>query len=375
MKAPVEIYGDLLSLVVRNPSFEMKEIVKDDIIYRIFNYRIASYQDFMEPSALEARGIMFEVGKSGEFIRIASRPFEKFFNYMENPSTIGLDLSKVKEIWDKADGSMLSTYIHNKYNFSPDVMFKTRKMLDIPQITEANKYANANKDLRDFIIAQTLLNRTVICEWTAPDNRIVLEYKEPKLIILAVRDNETGKYIDLNDILPAQVNSCLCKSWHTYNIPIFLEDKLPKLEGIEGIVAVMESGQRVKFKTEWYQLRHGTIDVVLTPKRLFETLLDEKYDELVSINKDIPYLLEKIEKMYQIVVNNYNQMVFEVENLYKIDKDLDRKSFAIKYSSHPFFGLIMSLYLGKNVDYKKYMMKRWYDEFSKNFTEKEQMEV
>lgn len=375
MKAPVEIYGDLLSLVVRNPSFEMKEIVKDDIIYRIFNYRIASYQDFMEPSALEARGIMFEVGKSGEFIRIASRPFEKFFNYMENPSTIGLDLTKVKEIWDKADGSMLSTYTHNKYNFSRDVMFKTRKMLDISQITEANKYANANKDLRDFIIEQTLLNRTVICEWTAPDNRIVLEYKEPKLIILAVRDNETGKYIDLNDILPAQVNSYLCKSWHTYNIPIFLEDKLPKLEGIEGIVAVMESGQRVKFKTEWYQLRHGTIDVVLTPKRLFETLLDEKYDELVSINKDIPYLLEKIEKMYQIVVNNYNQMVFEVENLYKIDKDLDRKSFAIKYSSHPFFGLIMSLYLGKNVDYKKYMMKRWYDEFSKNFTEKEQMEV
>ncbi len=365
-----KLYSDLLVLVEKNDAFEMKEIVKDNLIYRIFNYRLASYTDFLEPGAMEARGIMFEVNEAGDMIRLASRPFKKFFNYNENPMTIGLDLTKVVSILDKADGTMLSTYWHiNRFGF------KTRKMLDVAQIWDADKwiYADENKSLFYWTAAQTGAGRTVIFEWTAPDNRIVLEYKEPKLIVLGVRDNLTGEEIPIHDEEILNKYFVDPVFMHKKVIPEYLENILPKSEGIEGVVAIFEDNQRVKFKTEWYQLRHGTIDLVLTPVRLFNSILDEKYDELKVINKEIPYLLEKIEKMYSLVRHYLREMTSDVEESYKAFKELDRKSYAIQLKDRKYFGLMMAKYLGQEVNYKKAMQNLWKDQLSKNFSEKEYM--
>lgn len=55
----------------------------DDTYYRIFNYRLASYSDFILPSALECRGIMFEVDFGGRYVNLVCRPMKKFFNVNE----------------------------------------------------------------------------------------------------------------------------------------------------------------------------------------------------------------------------------------------------------------------------------------------------
>ncbi len=99
-----KIYDELSTLVEANEAFFFNDWEFEGAIYRNFNYRLASYTDFCQPSALECRGIMFEIDADNKPVRLASLPFEKFFNLYENPFTIDLDLSKVKEIADKADG-------------------------------------------------------------------------------------------------------------------------------------------------------------------------------------------------------------------------------------------------------------------------------
>lgn len=374
MKNPELVYQELLNLCRRNQSFELKEIVIDGHIYHIFNYRIASWSDFQEPSAIEARGIMFLVDENRNFIRLVCRPLMKFFNFMENPDTTGLDLSKTALIYDKADGTMLATYMHKG-----EMRFKTRKMLETKQISDAEEYLRSHRYLYTLLYDLTHIGLTVICEWVAPDNRIVLEYKEPKLIVLAIRGLFNGEEASIemfrgNPILEDYLAK---KIQPVDDLKLFLENKLPTLEDIEGCVAIMEDGKRVKFKTDWYQLRHGTIDIILTPKRLFEALLDEKYDELISINSEIPYLIEKIKKMFQIVRRELNELTSKVDQFYQANRGLDRKSYAIlgqgSLDSRT-FGLAMSKYLGREIDYKKAMVNLWHDSISKKFEEREYMQ-
>ena len=113
-----KLHHDLTALVAASAdkTFFSKTVSLDNrTYYRIFNYGMfASYTSFLQPGALECRGIMFEIDKDNVPIRLACLPMEKFFNLHENPSTMNLNLAEeVVEIQEKADGSLMSTYIHN----------------------------------------------------------------------------------------------------------------------------------------------------------------------------------------------------------------------------------------------------------------------
>ena len=78
------LYNDLMKLCDENEAFYYTDQQVDGRYYRIFLHRLASYTDFLEPNALEGRGVMFEMdneGKDALPIRLASLPFSKFFNY------------------------------------------------------------------------------------------------------------------------------------------------------------------------------------------------------------------------------------------------------------------------------------------------------
>ena len=85
-----ELYNNLMALCDNDdtPFFysdQVKSLGRDGLeYYRIFSYHFTNKESWLLPSALEARGIMFETTDSGEFIRIASRPMQKFFNRGES---------------------------------------------------------------------------------------------------------------------------------------------------------------------------------------------------------------------------------------------------------------------------------------------------
>ena len=352
------LYDDLMALVASNEAFYFQDFTRDDKTYRIFNYRLASYTDFLAPGALQCRGTMFEVN-GDQAVRLAALPMEKFFNISENPSTMNLDLSSVVEIQEKADGSLMSTYIHNDQLF-----LKSKGSLYSEQAIAAMKWVDKITELRDRLYRLTKLGFTVNLEWCSPEHRIVLGYMEPTLKVLNVRNNMTGEYLPLTENNPF-------KEWMVETIktddPVRFVQSIPAMQDVEGYVIRLASGQRVKIKCDWYLSLHHAKDNVNNPRRLFETILDEGIDDLRSMFATDPVAMKTIDEMQVKVDHIYNSMVKIVENFYNENKDLDRKSYAIKGQQAPelksgnlsFFGLVMNKYAGKSIDYKYFLKNKW----------------
>lgn len=360
-----KLYADLMGLVASNEAFYFQDFDRDNKLYRIFNYRLASYTDFQKPGALECRGIMFEVNpkwvdvagekvKVFEVIRLASLPMEKFFNLNENPSTMDLDLSTVVAIEEKADGSLMSTYTHDG-----ELFLKSKGSLYSDQAIAAMKWLN-NEPLRLKKALHFLTDKglTVNLEWCSPEHRIVLGYVKPALKVLNIRDNLDGSYVSARGLFD-EVN--LVKVVNTDD-PVAFVNAIPAMVDVEGFVLVLESGQRVKVKCEWYLSLHHAKDSVNNPRRLFECILDEGVDDLRSMfHADVVAMLI-IDQMQEKVTHIYNEMVKTVEAYYEANKALTRKEYAIKGQQelvHMNFKLAMDKYTGKVPNYKEYLKSKW----------------
>lgn len=97
------LYNDLMALCQKKDLFFFHDRVLDDVTYRVFSYHFASYTDWLEPSALECRGVMFRV-EGEEFRELVSISQPKIFNIYENPFVMDPDFSSVTHFEEKADG-------------------------------------------------------------------------------------------------------------------------------------------------------------------------------------------------------------------------------------------------------------------------------
>jgi len=360
-----------MTIVDESEAFYFKDFELDDSIYRIFNYRLASYTEFLRPSAMECRGHMFEVTSAGydaQPIRLASLPVEKFFNLNENPMTMDLDLSTAVEVGVKADGSLISTYLHYNKNEpgSVELRLKSKGSLSSDQAIAAMEWLKLpqNEDFYKELKGAATLGYTVNLEWVSPENRIVLSYDEPSLIVLNVRYHDDGSYVHYNDV-DADVFPNILDRWISFedveDAPSFAQN-IPDMQGVEGFVIRLASGQRVKVKTLWYLALHHTKDNINSPRRLFEAVLEEATDDMRTLFVDDPIALQTIADMEVFVEKHYNHMVDTVERFYERNKHQDRKTYAIlgqEELNRTFFGLAMSKYLGKDVSYKDTMKKNW----------------
>lgn len=356
-----KIFNDLNRLCDSNEAFFFNDWILDDHIYRNFNYRLASYTDFCESSALECRGIMFEITEDGEPIRLASFPFEKFFNHLENPFTMDLDLSTIVEIADKADGSLITTYMHN------DVLrVKTKGSLTSEQAIAAEAFLRKPKNtaFRNELLQAERTGCTVIMEFVGPNNRIVLPYMDAHLKVLGVRYREDGSYISFYDIDTEHFPEILSR-WTqiiTVDDPEAYINSVDDMQGVEGVVFELASGQRVKKKCSWYLALHHTKDSINCPRRLYEAVLEEATDDMRSLFHDDPLAIKMISEMEEFVEVRYNHLVDIVERYYERNKEMERKDYAIlgqKELNKLEFGLAMQKYTGNDFSYKEVMKKRW----------------
>ena len=358
-----KLYNELLALVEVNEAFFFNDWELGGKWYRNFNYRLASYTDFCQPSALECRGIMFEMARplNPVPVRLASIPFEKFFNLFENPFTMDLDLNDIVEIADKADGSLITTYMHDGV-----LQVKTKGSLTSDQAMNANAFLRLeeNAAFRAELIKGEELGCTIIMEWCAPDNRIVLPYETPHLKVLGVRNRADGSYVHFEDIDAEHFPETL----NRWTEIIQTDDKeayihaVDDMQKVEGVVFRMANGQRVKKKGLWYLALHHTKDSITIPRRLFETVLEEASDDLRTLFHDDPLAIKMIEEMEAFVEEKYNHMVDTVERFYERNKHMDRKEYALlgqEELDRMYFGLAMNRYVGKDVDYKAFLKGKW----------------
>ena len=310
---------------------------------------------------------MFEVDSEGNAIRLAALPQEKFFNLYENPSTMDLDLNEVESIEVKCDGSLISTYFHDG-----QLRLKSKGSLSSDQALDAVSWLDAheNKAYRKQLYWATVDGCTVNLEWVSPNNRIVLGYEKPHLIMLNMRDNFTGKtfYFGEED---EPISHWIAIKDVIYNPPIDLQGKspidfvadIPNMTGVEGFVVRFKSGLKVKVKTNWYLALHHTKDSINNPRRLFEAVLDEGIDDLRALFHEDLVAIKQIDEMEIKVDRLFNHMVKSVEDFYEENKHLDRKDYAIKGQTNVldkrYFGLVMLKYQNKDPEYKNYLKSKW----------------
>lgn len=386
-KFQTNLYQQLQNLVASNEAFFAKDQQLDDKIYRVFNYRLASFSDFCLPGAREARGIMFEVDTDGNPIRLACFMPSKFFNLNENPFTMNLDLSddNIDGVMDKLDGSIISTFMHGD-----KLMLKSKTSLFSDHVAQATEWLNANSYFKEKLDYFTRKGYSVHMELTSPNLRIVLGYPEVKLTILAMRRNEDGVLVtkrNFYDFFDYEFrDDGTFYYWVQEYDPVFFDvnpftqpitfkqlaglddskdkvskfiDNIKSMTGVEGYIVRLKNGEHIKIKCDWYCALHHTKDSISAPRRLFECIINEGVDDLKGMFSEDPITIERITTMEAKVVKIFNHMISTVEDFYNTNKELDRKSYAIAAQKvdDGLMGLKMNAYLGKANDYKAFAVK------------------
>lgn len=335
MSRTVELFTNLMSVVEKSEkgNFYFKDVVTSmGTRARVFSYFIASYSDWLIEDALECRGIMFELNEKNEPVRIMARPMQKFFNLKECPFTIGLDLTKMVQLMDKADGSLVSSYLDNGYLF---LKSKTAVMSDQAQKATALLNSPKYENLRATIKLYAQAGYTVNMEYVGPNNRIVLGYEEEKLIVLNIRHNETGEYAPASDLFasgslrPHVVTQYRLPDWNSVT-PEDWEAGVRAQTEIEGVIVVMSDGQLFKLKTDWYSALHRTKDSINNNKALLQSIKERASDDLRGLFADDQAALKKIEAFENAYIGTVSTYLKMCSETWQQLQGKDRRTFAIE---------------------------------------------
>lgn len=134
----------------------------------------------------ECRGLVF--GNDGKVI---SRRLHKFFNVNERDETQAdkIDLSKPHVILEKLDGSMITPI-----PIGDGIRWGTK--MGVTEVAlGAEEFVAKNPQYQELARWCIDNGKTPIFEWVSRKQRIVIDYEEDDLILIAIRDNITGEYM------------------------------------------------------------------------------------------------------------------------------------------------------------------------------------
>lgn len=308
-------------------------------------YMVASDETFRDSYSLECRGVTFDADGS-----VIGRPLPKFFNVGERADTQPsvIDWSQLAEIYEKRDGSLIHTVK------TPDgYRLKSKKSFTAPQVLAAQQWVDARPAVHEWLTKRVASDLTVIMEWTAPDNRVVIAYDQPQLTVLHIRSNSTGSFVQratleqlCADVVPLVATCDLDRGR--------LLELAQNTASIEGWVLRFSDGTLMKLKTKWY-LEHHHYMTALRERDVAEAVLDEKVDDIKTVlATDDVESLARVQRIERGVVEEIEQLARDVDALFAASAGKDRKTVAIEHREHPLFSLLMQRFSGKEPDFKKH---------------------
>lgn len=351
-------YRDALDLtrLTDSPFYESKLVV-DNFSISIFNYRLAQYSDFADNSAFEMRGLTFVFNEDGSLFK-RYLLLHKFFNLNQVPESqysLVANLG-IRSIYNKEDGSVAS-FIRLP---NGSVIGKSKMSFESDQAAGMNRLYRSNTDLKRFVDWSLDNDYVAVFEYVAPNNRIVLRYFDEELILLRLRDNKTGEYLDLSKF-SKEIGSLKMAPSDVATLDELVELS-HSIEDKEGWIIEFVNGLFIKIKTSWYCERHGLLTNDLYREHvLVRYVLDEKIDDVLGqIPEDEAEAHARIEKIIAVVKHAVSEKVKDINESYElfieggVGKDwtgdlrlqLMRKTFALKYRKERNFGYVMSLSKG-----------------------------
>lgn len=292
--------------------------------------------DFSEEICKEARGIILDSLDNWKVVRYS---FKKFFNVGEpHAATIDWDHAYATE---KIDGSLMSLwYARGEWHLSTNGTIDAYKaplgngsiiktfgeLFEIAynNITYINHYNFFNK------------KKCYTFELVSPWNRIVINYPEPKIYLLSVRDMETLQ----ETIIPVRFLLEIPRPIY-YPIQSLMDCNAIVQEMSdehEGIVVKDSQGNRVKIKTDSYvRLHHVANNGVLTLERAIDIIKANEADEFLAYFSQYTNYFDSIKVVLSDNSKDLSQIKFEVECWKMKHPEDSKKDFAlhIKNSKNP----------------------------------------
>ena len=273
----------------------------------------------------ECRGLLFH--KDGT---IMSRRLHKFFNVNERDETqfYEIDFNRPHVILEKLDGSMITPVV-------TDAGTRWGTKMGITEVSLGAELFVAH-NLKYTIFAEYVMSLgfTPIFEWCSRKQRIVIDYPEDRLVLLALRNNVSGEYkpYDFMSLLADQFNIDAVKTYVGNPMSMaHLMEETKDSEGIEGYIIRFDNGHMLKMKGEWYLRIHKTKDNLTHEKNVIDLLVNEKMDDVKAFMMD-----EDRKRVDEFEATFWDGFARQVESYDKyfgmvLASKLDRKEYALKW--------------------------------------------
>lgn len=166
----------------------------------VYQYsQIESFPFKRNPVVIESRGVVLDNN-----LKVIARPFDRFFNYGEDDVCPNINWSEC-HIYEKIDGSLIKIFHYNGnwYAGTKKTVYGNTDVNGFNVMFKDLVYKAFNVNTQEEFnsIFEGFEGSTLIFELTSRENRVVTSYEGTQIWLLAVRDNVTGNYIDINEVI------------------------------------------------------------------------------------------------------------------------------------------------------------------------------
>lgn len=294
----------------------------------LYNYtERATYARLWTPETRQCRGLIVEQATG----RIVCRPFDKFFNVGETSET-ALEalhnLPNAPELTEKLDGSMVAVWRDgNILRASTRGSFTSSQAAAALAWLTARGYTARNWPAGSY---------TVIGEWCAPDNRVVLSYPQAELRLIGARALYDGADFDYFALRLLADELCLpVVGAYTGDLAAAVAAQ-NTLTGAEGWVARWPGGFRVKIKTADYLRLHRIVSGFSAERMREALLLGEAERYMAELPEE---LRAEAESVYAEIKRRAAERAEAATGIYATLAPLlsaeGRKGYALAVQRHP----------------------------------------
>jgi RNA ligase. len=336
----------------------------------LFHYSpIPTYSGDWNNLTIISRGIVYDL----DLNKVVAHSYDKFHNYMEKEYLLPHNLPKCGyEIVTKLDGS--EGILYPPKENSP-LRIITKGGFDSEQGKFATELLYSKyKNQVDFIIKHKLWEKYTITFEILYDksnpNKIVVNYDEPDLKVIGIRDLQTGECLPYEVV----IESAKQMGFPATDIHDLLLDDILKLSetmsNFEGWVVRYSNGLYMKIKCKEYLESHGA-RFGTSPKYVFLLLQQEKYDDFISsVKEEFQYVPNNIRDSLVSFVEERTKKIHEIYD--SIPKFESQKDFALYVQQNidkEYMGYMFELRNKGNIDLFKRRwseMKHYYKEWLDN---------
>lgn len=231
--------------------------------FRVYTYELERTSSFPSPlrasSATEARRFALRRECRGLTFddegRLIARKLHKFFHLDDREESLARTFAAERpRILEKLDGSMIAPML-----LKGRLVWTTRRgFSEIADQASAHALAHPG-DYLGFVRGWLEAGWTPIFEWCSREHRLVLDYPESRLVLIALRERRSGAYRPYEELSALATEAGIPVVASLGFAPADVRELAASVEGrrgCEGVVLLFADGRMLKLKSRYYRQIH-----------------------------------------------------------------------------------------------------------------------